>query len=126
MIDPGRLKTRPRGAASRRDARRAGRRDARVESFATVWAQVRARARARHDVAADADGATLSWRIVLRTGLSLTLQAIASATARASIASPAIRDSDDGRLVEIDAETRQWERAQSFIVIPGAKRASRN
>lgn len=105
MIDPGRLKTRLVAQRPVETPDGQGGVTRTWETFATVWAQVSPRA-ARHDVAADADGATLLWRIVLRTGLSLTRQHRFSDGARIYRIT-AIRDSEDGRLLEIDAETRQ-------------------
>lgn len=105
MIDPGRLKTRLVAQRPVETPDGQGGVTRTWEAFATVWAQVVPRA-ARHEIAADADGATLSWRIVLRTGLSLTLQHRFSDGARV-YRIIAIRDSGNGRFIEIDAETRQ-------------------
>jgi SPP1 family predicted phage head-tail adaptor len=104
MIDPGQLKTRlviqqpvetpdDQGGVVRT-----------WTTFATVWAQVTPLS-ARRDVEADADGATQSYRIVLRSNLSLTLQHRFSDGARIyRIVN--IRDRDDRRFIEIDADVR--------------------
>jgi len=104
MIDPGQLKTRlvvqqpvetpdDQGGVTRA-----------WTTFATVWAQVTPLA-ARREVQADADGATQAYRIVLRSNLSLTLQHRFGDGARI-YRIVAIRERDDRRLVEIDAEMR--------------------
>lgn len=73
-------------------------------TFAKIWAQVTHLA-GRHDVSADADGAALRARIVMRPGVVLTLQHRLVDGARIySIL--AIRDRDGGRFIEIDAELR--------------------
>lgn len=104
MIDPGQLKTRlvvqqpvetpdDQGGVTRTWA-----------TFATVWAQVTANG-ARREAQADSDGATQSYRIVLRSSLSLTLQHRFSDGARIyRIVS--IRERDDRRFIEIDADVR--------------------
>ena len=73
-------------------------------TFATVWAQVTPLA-ARRDVEADADGVTQTYRIVLRSHLSLTLQHRFSDGARI-YRIVAIREREDRRLIEIDADVR--------------------
>lgn len=73
-------------------------------TFATVWAQVTPLA-ARRNVEANADGATQSYRIVLRSHLSLTLQHRFSDGARVYLI-VAIRERDDRRFIEIDADVR--------------------
>ncbi|MBN9585994.1 MAG: head-tail adaptor protein [Afipia sp. 62-7] len=104
MIDPGQLKTRlvvqqpvetpdGQGGVTRT-----------WTTFATVWAQVTPLA-ARREMQADADGATQAYRIVLRSNLSLTLQHRFSDGARV-YRIVAIRDRDDRRFIEIDAEVR--------------------
>lgn len=104
MIDPGQLKTRlviqqpnnapdDQGGVARTWA-----------TFATVWAQVTP-LNARRDMQADADGATQAYRIVLRSNFSLTLQHRFVEGARI-YRIVAIRDRDDRRFVEIDAEMR--------------------
>lgn len=104
MIDPGQLKTRlvvqqpvetpdGQGGVTRT-----------WTTFATVWAQLTPLA-ARREMQADADGATQAYRIVLRSNLSLTLQHRFSDGARV-YRIVAIRDRDDRRFIEIDAEVR--------------------
>lgn len=104
MIDPGQLKTRlvvqqpvetpdDQGGVVRA-----------WTTFATVWAQVTPLA-ARRDIEADADGATQNYRIVLRSHLSLTLQHRFSDGARI-YRIVAIREREDHRFVEIDADVR--------------------
>jgi len=104
MIDPGQLKTRlviqqpvetpdDQGGVVRA-----------WTAFATVWAQVTPLS-ARRDMQADADGATQSYRIVLRSNLSLTLQHRFSGGA-GIYRIIAIRDRDDRRFIEIDADLR--------------------
>ena len=104
MIDPGQLKTRlvvqqpieapdDQGGVVRN-----------WTTFATVWAQVTPLA-ARRDVEADADGVTQTYRIVLRSHLSLTLQHRFSDGARI-YRIVAIREREDRRLIEIDADVR--------------------
>ena len=104
MIDPGILKTRlvvqqpvdtpdDQGGAVRT-----------WTTFATVWAQVTTLA-ARESVEADSNGVTQRYRILLRSNLSLTPDHRFSDGARIYRIS-AIRNRDDERLVEIDAEIR--------------------
>ena len=104
MIDPGSLKTRlviqqpietpdDQGGVSRA-----------WTTFATVWASVTP-VSARNTVEADSDGAVQAYRIVLRSNLSLTLQHRFSDGAR-MYRITAIRDKDDRRFLEIDAEVR--------------------
>jgi SPP1 family predicted phage head-tail adaptor len=104
MIDPGQLKTRlvvqqpvetldDQGGVVRT-----------WTTFATVWAQVTPLA-ARRDVQADTDGVTQNYRIVLRSHLSLTLQHRFSDGARI-YRIVAIRERDDRRFIEIDADVR--------------------
>lgn len=104
MIDPGQLKTRlviqqpvetpdDQGGVVRT-----------WTTFATVWAQVTPLGSGR-DIQADADGATQGYRIVLRSNLSLTLQhRFSDGTRIYRIA--AIRERDDRRFIEIDADVR--------------------
>ena len=73
-------------------------------TFATVWAQVTPLA-AHRDVEADADGVTQTYRIVLRSHLSLTLQHRFSDGARI-YRIVAIREREDRRFIEIDADVR--------------------
>ena len=104
MIDPGQLKTR---LVIQQPVETPDDQGGVVRSwttFATVWAQVTPLS-ARRDMEADADGATQNYRIVLRSHLSLTLQHRFSDGARIyRIVS--IRDRDDRRFIEIDADAR--------------------
>lgn len=104
MIDPGQLKTRlviqqpietpdDQGGVVRT-----------WTTFATVWAQVTPLG-SRREAQADADGATQDYRIVLRSNLSLTLQHRFSDGARI-YRIVAIRERDDRRFIEIDADVR--------------------
>ena len=73
-------------------------------TLAKVWAQV-VPLGARHDVAADADGAGVRYRIVIRCGDVLTLQHRLVDGARIyRILS--FHERDNGRFVEIEAELR--------------------
>lgn len=104
MIDPGRLKTRlaievpvetpdGQGGVARSYA-----------TVATVWAALLPRA-ARGDVSADAAGASVSYRIILRRGTPLTLRnRLRDGSNIYRIVT--LREIDDGRFVEIDAELR--------------------
>ena len=104
MIDPGQLKTR---LAVQQPVETPDDQGGVVRTwttFATVWAQVMPLA-ARRDVEADSDGAAQRCRIVLRSSLSLTLQHRFSDGARIyRIVS--IRDRDERRFIEIEAEMR--------------------
>ncbi len=104
MIDAGRLKTRlVIEAPNELDDGQGGV----TRSFvtqATVWAALWPSGAAR-DVEADADGAAVRLRVVLRSGAVLTLQHRLRDGARVyRIVS--FRDIDDGRFVEIEAELR--------------------
>lgn len=104
MIDPGQLKTR---LVIQQPVETPDDQGGVVRSwttFATVWAQVTPLA-ARRDVEADADGVTQSYRIVLRSHLSLTLHHRFSDGARI-YRIVAIRERDDRRFIEIDADVR--------------------
>ncbi len=104
MIDPGQLKTR---LAIQQPVETPDDQGGVVRTwttFATVWAQVTPLA-ARRAVEAEADGATQSYRILLRSNLSLTPQHRFSDGARI-YRIVAIRDRDDRRLIEIDADVR--------------------
>ena len=104
MIDPGQLKTRLVVQQPAETPDDQGGVTRAWTTFATVWAQVTPLA-ARREVQADADGAMQAYRIVLRSNLSLTLQHRFSDGARV-YRIVAIRDRDDRRFVEIDAEVR--------------------
>ena len=69
-----------------------------------VWAALLPAA-ARREVSADADGATVQVRIILRSGLDLTLQHRFVDGDRIYRIT-AMRDIDDFRFVEIDADYR--------------------
>jgi len=104
MIDPGQLKTR---LVVQQPAETPDDQGGVVRTwttFATVWAQVTP-LDARRDVAADADGVTQSYRIVLRSHLSLTLQHRFSDGARI-YRIVAIREREGRRFIEIEADVR--------------------
>jgi head-tail adaptor len=107
VIDPGRLKTRLQiQAAVEADDGQGGV----TRSYTTLtsaWAQVTASA-ARGggaDLQADAEGATVKYRIVLRSNFALTLQHRLLDGARVYRIS-AIRDAEDRRFIAVDAELR--------------------
>lgn len=104
MIDPGQLRTRlvlqqpvetpdDQGGVTRI-----------WSSYGNAWAKV-VPLTARPDVEADANGATQSYRITMRANFSLTLQhrLVEGAKIYRIVA---IRDSDDRRYIEIDAQLR--------------------
>lgn len=104
MIDAGRLKTRLRiqSPVEADDGQGGVTRD--YVSGATVWAAVMP-AGVAHAVDADADGATVNVRIILRSNFSLTLQhRLVDGDRSYRIVS--IRDIDDRRFIEIDADYR--------------------
>ncbi|MDB5502725.1 MAG: hypothetical protein JWR89_2627 [Tardiphaga sp.] len=104
MIDPGRLKTRLIiEAPVEIDDGQGGV----IRSFvtqATLWAALLPSA-ARRDVEADADGATVRVRIILRRGVALTLQHRLRDGAK-TYRIVTFREVDDGRFIEIEAELR--------------------
>jgi head-tail adaptor len=107
MIDPGRLKTRLviQSPVEADDGQGGVLRS--YTTLATVWAAVMplaARA-AGGGVEADAEGAAIKVRILLRSNFSLTLQHRLVDGARIYRIA-AIRDRDDRRFLEIDAELR--------------------
>jgi head-tail adaptor len=107
MIDPGRLKTRLSIEAPVETGDGQGGVVRSTTTLATVWAQVAplaARA-AGGGVEADAEGATTKYRIILRSNFSLTLQHRLVDGARIYRIT-AIRDRDDRRFIEVDAELR--------------------
>jgi SPP1 family predicted phage head-tail adaptor len=107
MIDPGRLKTRLSIEAPVETGDGQGGVVRGTTTLATVWAAVTplaARAGAG-GVEADAEGATTKYRIILRSNFSLTLQHRLVDGARIYRIA-AIRDRDDRRFIEIDAELR--------------------
>lgn len=104
MIDPGQLKTRLVLQQPVETPDDQGGVVLSWTAFATVWAQVTPMA-ARNSVEADADGATQDYRIVLRSNFSLTLaHRLVDGTRTYRIV--AIRDRDDRRFIEIDAQLR--------------------
>ena len=104
MIDPGRLKTRltVQAPVETDDGQGGVSRDYATQDV--VWAAVVPLA-AAEKVAADADGAALRVRIVLRRGTALTLRHRLVDGERVYRV-VAFRDLDQGRFVEIDAELR--------------------
>jgi SPP1 family predicted phage head-tail adaptor len=107
MIDPGRLKTRLviQSPVESDDGQGGVTRS--YTTLATVWAAVMplATRAAAGGVEADAEGATVKYRIILRSNFALTLQHRLVDGARVYRIS-AIRDRDDRRFIEIDAELR--------------------
>lgn len=104
MIDPGALKTRLTIEAPVELPDGQGGVTRSYTTFARAWAQVTQLA-ARHDVIADAGGATVQARIVMRGNFVLTLQHRLTDGPRVYRIT-AIRQRDGGRFVEIDAELR--------------------
>jgi len=104
MIDPGALKTRLAIEAPVESDDGQGGVTRGYAVFAKAWAQVTPLG-ARHDVAADAGGASVRHRIVMRCGHVLTLQhRLVDGSRVYRILS--FRDRDGGRFIEIDAELR--------------------
>lgn len=105
MIDPGTLKTRLTIEAPLETDDWQGGVTRGYAAFAKVWAQVTPLG-ARQDIAADAGGAVVRYRIVVRCGYVLTLQHRLIDGARVyRILSFHARD--NGRFVEIEAELRE-------------------
>lgn len=107
MIDPGRLKTRLQVQAPVETDDGQGGVVRSYTTLTTAWAQVtpiQARG-AGADVEADAEGATVKYRILLRSNFALTLQHRLADGARIYRIS-AIRDADDRRFIAVDAELR--------------------
>jgi len=104
MIDPGALNTRLTIEAPVESDDGQGGFSRSYADAAKAWAQMTHLA-AGHDLSADADGATLRARIVMRPGVVLTLQHRLRDGARV-YRIVAIRDRDGGRFIEIDAELR--------------------
>jgi head-tail adaptor len=104
MIDPGALKTRLTIEAPVETDDGQGGLVRGYATFAKAWAQV-TQLSARHDIAADADGAAVRTRIVMRNRLVLTLQHRLADGPRVYCIL-AIRERDDRRFIEIDAELR--------------------
>jgi head-tail adaptor len=107
MIDPGRLKTRLLIQAPDESDDGQGGVTRGFTTQATVWASVMPLAvRASGSaIEADAEGAAIKYRIILRGNFSLTLQHRLVDGARIYRLT-AFRDRDDRRFVEIDAELR--------------------
>jgi len=106
MIDPGKLKTRLQVQAPvETDDGQGG--VARSYTTTTAWAQVTpiATRGGGAGVEADAGGATVKYRILLRSNFVLTLQHRLVDGARIYRIS-AIRDADDRRFIALDAELR--------------------
>lgn len=104
MIDPGRLKTRLtlQAPVETDDGQGGVTRD--FVTQATVWAAVLPGG-ARRDVSAEADGADVHVRIIVRAGFELTLQhRLLDGGKVYRIVT--FREVDDGRFVEIDAAWR--------------------
>src|SRR5882672_8743430 len=107
MTDPGRLKTRLTIQAPDETDDGQGGVTRSYTTLTTAWAQVMpfsARGGGA-DVQADAEGATVKYRILLRSNFILTLQHRLVDGARIYRIA-AIRDADDRRFIEIDAEFR--------------------
>jgi SPP1 family predicted phage head-tail adaptor len=104
MIDPGQLKTRLVVQQPVEVADGQGGVLRTWTTFATVWAQV-VPVGASASVEADAAGATQRYRIILRSQLSLTTQHRFVEGARIYRIT-GLRERDDRRFVEIDAEVR--------------------
>jgi SPP1 family predicted phage head-tail adaptor len=104
MIDPGQLKTRLAVQQPLEVADGQGGVSRTWTTFATVWAQV-APVGSSTSIEADAAGATQRYRITLRSQLSLTTQHRFVEGARV-YRIIGIRERDDRRFVEIDAEVR--------------------
>ena len=104
MSDPGRLKTRLIIEAPVEADDGQGGVIRNYTTQATLWAALLPSA-ARRDVEADADGATVRVRIILRRCVALTLQHRLRDGARV-YRIVTFRDVDEGRFVEIEAEAR--------------------
>jgi head-tail adaptor len=104
MIDPGRLKTRLVIEAPIEADDGQGGVTRNYSAVATIWAAVLP-ARMTHAVEADADSALVHLRIILRSGFALTLRHRFIDGAKIYRIT-ALREIDDRRFVEIDAEWR--------------------
>ncbi|MGM4921689.1 head-tail adaptor protein [Tardiphaga sp. 804_B3_N1_9] len=104
MIDPGRLKTRLVIEAPIEADDGQGGVARSYSAVTTIWAAVLP-ARMTHAVEADADGALVHLRIILRSGFALTLRHRFVDGAKIYRIT-ALREIDDRRFVEIDAEWR--------------------
>jgi head-tail adaptor len=108
MIDPGRLKTRLTVQAPVETYDGQGGVARSYATLTTAWGQVTpfsARGGGGAGVEADAEGATVKYRILLRSNLVLTLQHRLVDGARI-FRIAAIRDHDDRRFIALDAELR--------------------
>src|SRR3954463_2519475 len=107
MIDPGRLKTRLQVQAPVETDDGQGGVTRSYTTLTTAWAQVTpiASRGGGADVEADAEGATVKYRILLRSNFVLPLQPRLVAGARIYRIS-AIRDADARRFIAVDAELR--------------------
>jgi head-tail adaptor len=107
MIDPGRLKTRLTVQAPVETDDGQGGVVRSYTTLTTAWAQVTPLALrgGSAGVEADAEGATVKYRIVLRSNFVLTLQHRLVDGARIYRIA-AIRDADDRRFIAVDAELR--------------------
>ncbi len=104
MIDPGRLKTRLAIEAPVETPDGQGGVTRSYTTVATVWAALLPRA-ASPDVSADAVSAAVRSRIILRRGTPLTLRhRLRDGSDIHRIVT--LREIDDGRFIEIDAELR--------------------
>jgi head-tail adaptor len=107
MIDPGQLKTRLQVQAPVETDDGQGGVARSFTTLTTAWAQVTpfsARGGGA-DVQADAEGATVKYRVLLRSNFILTLQHRLVDGARIYRIA-AIRDADDRRFIAIDADLR--------------------
>ncbi|CAN5417096.1 hypothetical protein BH11PSE4_BH11PSE4_25650 [soil metagenome] len=105
MIDPGRLKTRLLlQAPVASDDGQGGVILSDTTTVAVVWAALLP-ASARRDVAADADGVDVRVRMIVRAGYQLTLQHCLVDGAKV-YRIVTLREIDDSRFVEIEAELR--------------------
>jgi head-tail adaptor len=107
MIDPGKLKTRLLIEAPVEADDGQGGVARSYTAVATVWAAVTPLAArgAGAGVEADAEGATVKYRILMRSNFILTLQHRLVDGARIYRIA-AIRDADDRRFIALDAELR--------------------
>jgi head-tail adaptor len=107
MIDPGRLKTRLQIQAPLETDDGQGGVTRSYTTLTTAWAQVTPFSSRGSGaiVEADAQGATMKYRILLRSNFSLSLQHRLVDGARIYRIA-AIRDADDRRFIAVDAELR--------------------
>jgi head-tail adaptor len=107
MIDPGKLKTRLQVQAPAETDDGQGGVTRSYTTLTTAWAQVTpvSSRGSGADLQADAEGATVKVRILLRSNFVLTLQHRLVDAARI-FRITAIRDADDRRFIAVDAELR--------------------